>query len=258
MSKMSRYMNEIMEEYGGFYATPVQLSIIFGKDKDVVLRMYNAGYGIADAIENAPQSHDSGTPRQLKGIDINTLTLQEQEVVQNYLYMVDSFLEVHHMQYDDDMRQELYIALMSAVKRHYGATNILHYISDSIAQQYLKVCHNRVIIALNQVSIEEQSVYQVEQQIDHSENTIDEAVEYWHLQSDREIAFQKLTEVERIVLTARYGLEDGQEKTLTHTAEILSATTGRKYTNERIRQIQNKALRKLRHPNVRKKLADYV
>ena len=61
-----------------------------------------------------------------------------------------------------------------------------------------------------------------------------------------------LTEREKNILIDRYGLDDGKFKTL----EVI----GKKYniTRERVRQIESKALRKLRHPSRAKKLYDYI
>ena len=61
-----------------------------------------------------------------------------------------------------------------------------------------------------------------------------------------------LTSRERKVLELRFGLEDGRSRTLEE--------VGREFqvTRERIRQIEAKALRKLRHPSRSKKLKDYL
>jgi RNA polymerase primary sigma factor len=61
-----------------------------------------------------------------------------------------------------------------------------------------------------------------------------------------------LTERERKVLILRFGLEDGRQRTLEE--------VGRRFdvTRERIRQIEAKALRKLRHPSRSRKLKDYL
>ncbi len=60
-----------------------------------------------------------------------------------------------------------------------------------------------------------------------------------------------LNEREEKVLRYRYGLDDGSPKTLEEVGKIFNVT------RERIRQIEVKALRKLRHPSRRKKLEDY-
>ena len=62
---------------------------------------------------------------------------------------------------------------------------------------------------------------------------------------------ETLNERERMVLRYRYGLDDGSQKTLEEVGKIFNVT------RERIRQIEVKALRKLRHPSRRKKLEDY-
>jgi RNA polymerase primary sigma factor len=61
-----------------------------------------------------------------------------------------------------------------------------------------------------------------------------------------------LTERESKVLILRFGLEDGRPRTLEEVGEIF------KVTRERIRQIEAKALRKLRHPTRSKKLKDFL
>jgi DNA-directed RNA polymerase sigma subunit (sigma70/sigma32) len=57
---------------------------------------------------------------------------------------------------------------------------------------------------------------------------------------------------ERDVLRLRFGLDDGRQRTLEEVAQLFGVT------RERIRQIEAKALRKLRHPNRNRHLSDYV
>ncbi len=65
-------------------------------------------------------------------------------------------------------------------------------------------------------------------------------------------SLQKLTDRERRIIQLRYGLEDGRYRTLEE--------VGREFgiTRERIRQIEAKALRKLRHPTYSRKLRGYL
>jgi RNA polymerase primary sigma factor len=60
-----------------------------------------------------------------------------------------------------------------------------------------------------------------------------------------------LDERERKVLNLRFGLDDGEAKTLEEIGKIFGVT------RERIRQIEAKAVRKLRHPSRRKKIIDF-
>ena len=57
---------------------------------------------------------------------------------------------------------------------------------------------------------------------------------------------------ERDVLRLHYGLDDGRMKTLEEIGQIFDVT------RERIRQIEAKALRKLRHPNRNGVLKEYI
>ena len=61
-----------------------------------------------------------------------------------------------------------------------------------------------------------------------------------------------LTEREQRVLRLRFGLDDGRAKTLEEVGKEFNVT------RERIRQIEAKALRKLRHPSRSRKLKDYI
>ncbi|WP_143812327.1 sigma-70 family RNA polymerase sigma factor, partial [Oenococcus oeni] len=61
-----------------------------------------------------------------------------------------------------------------------------------------------------------------------------------------------LTEREENVLRLRFGLEDGKTRTLEEVGRVFGVT------RERIRQIEAKALRKLRHPSRSKQLKDFM
>ena len=61
-----------------------------------------------------------------------------------------------------------------------------------------------------------------------------------------------LTEREQKVLRLRFGMNDGRARTLEEVGKEFDVT------RERIRQIEAKALRKLRHPSRSRKLRDYL
>ncbi|MCJ7619211.1 MAG: sigma-70 family RNA polymerase sigma factor, partial [Anaerolineae bacterium] len=72
------------------------------------------------------------------------------------------------------------------------------------------------------------------------------------LREQLEDVLNSLTERERDVLRLRFGLDDGYARTLEEVGQHF------KVTRERIRQIEAKALKKLKHPSKSKKLKDYL
>ena len=79
-----------------------------------------------------------------------------------------------------------------------------------------------------------------------------EAASHQLLKEQVEAVLDSLTGRERRVLQLRFGLEDGRARTLEEVGREFNVT------RERIRQIEAKALRKLRHPSRSRKLKDYL
>jgi len=79
-----------------------------------------------------------------------------------------------------------------------------------------------------------------------------EAASFRLLKEQLEEVLDTLTSREEKVLRLRFGLEDGRARTLEEVGQVFGVT------RERIRQIEAKALRKLRHPSRSKKLKDFL
>jgi RNA polymerase primary sigma factor len=79
-----------------------------------------------------------------------------------------------------------------------------------------------------------------------------EAASFQLLRESVEDVLASLTERERKVLRLRFGLDDGRGRTLEEVGREFNVT------RERIRQIEAKALRKLRHPSRSRKLKDFL
>lgn len=75
---------------------------------------------------------------------------------------------------------------------------------------------------------------------------------YEMLKNELEDVLETLTDREENVLRLRFGLDDGRQRTLEEVGTVFGVT------RERIRQIEAKALRKLRHPSRSKQLKDFL
>jgi len=84
-----------------------------------------------------------------------------------------------------------------------------------------------------------------------SVTTVD-AVDHQLLKEQLIDVMSVLNEREQRVLQLRFGLEDGRDRTLEEVGRVFGVT------RERIRQIEAKALRKLRYPNISMKLREFL
>lgn len=84
------------------------------------------------------------------------------------------------------------------------------------------------------------------------EMTLEDEIMFSSLQTEICKVLHTLTAKEQRILELRFGIEDGRERTLEEVGTIYNVT------RERIRQIEAKALRKLRHPTRLKKLKDFL
>jgi len=87
---------------------------------------------------------------------------------------------------------------------------------------------------------------------DHTALAPADAASHQLLKEQVEDVLDSLTDRERKVLQLRFGLDDGRSRTLEEVGKEFHVT------RERIRQIEAKALRKLRHPSRSRKLKDYL
>ncbi len=87
---------------------------------------------------------------------------------------------------------------------------------------------------------------------DHASLAPTEAASHQLLKEQIDKVLDDLTEREKKVLQLRFGLKDGHTRTLEEVGKEFNVT------RERIRQIEGKALRKLRHPTHSRKLRDYL
>ena len=86
----------------------------------------------------------------------------------------------------------------------------------------------------------------------YSKDDVYDSAEYSMLKDQLNEVLATLTDREQEVLRLRFGLDDGRQRTLEEVGEQFNVT------RERIRQLEAKALRKLRHPTRSKRLRDFL
>ena len=91
----------------------------------------------------------------------------------------------------------------------------------------------------------------IEEQLVSEDNILDK-IDLINLKKDLNEVIKTLTDREQFVIRQRFGLDDGKVKSLDEVGELVGVT------KERIRQIEAKALRKLRHPRRNKTIVGYV
>lgn len=154
---------------------------------------------------------------------------------------------------------ETLMAVRDEMEEHFCDECHSHYICPNLVQNIcdkLVISPSKVIMCIRMMEtpipidelVEEESTELMSWKYDE---LVDEVI-YWDLSDKINDVFLTLTLREAKVLTLKYGLDDGREKTLEE--------VGREFqvTRERIRQIEAKALRKLRHPSRSKRLKDYL
>ncbi len=123
-------------------------------------------------------------------------------------------------------------------------------ISESKAQEIMKIAQEPV--SLETPIGEEEDSHLGDFIKDESAPTPADTASFSLMQEQLKEVLDTLTPRERKVLVLRFGLEDGRLRTLEEVGKEFNVT------RERIRQIEAKALRKLRHPSRSKKLRDYL
>lgn len=128
---------------------------------------------------------------------------------------------------------------------------------DDIYEMFLKniekdEIQEDVFENITENEIQEDIFQNINSDIFYWNDDIYEEIEQRALRETLENLMGELKDREREVLKARYGFEDGVEKTLEEVGQAFGVT------RERIRQIESKALRKLAHPTRTRKLKDFL
>ena len=108
------------------------------------------------------------------------------------------------------------------------------------------------LVSLNECVGEDKDTELIQLICDENSLSVEEEIETKFLKKDLEDLLNTISPREKIIIRLRFGLEDGIPKTLEEIGKKFSVT------RERIRQIEEKAIRRLRHPKRSKKLRPYI
>lgn len=124
---------------------------------------------------------------------------------------------------------------------------------ESTVEECLKLYHQYLRSASLDVPIGEDEDISLGEMIPSERDPLPEdIVSSMLLKRDLETVLETLTGKEQEVLRLRFGLDDGRARTLEEVGKYFNVT------RERIRQIEAKAIRKLRHPSRSRRLIDYL
>ena len=172
-----------------------------------------------------------------------TLTEEQKHLAEENVPVVERFVKRRNIN-DEDIVQQLYIEMMYVVsKSETLRVNLRTYLLNRLNYQYMNFYRHK---HLHNQLWNEQSL--IENDIPLPDTTINTVI-INDIKERIKICLDTLTNREKCVLRERFGLNDEKCLTLDEVARIHGVT------RERIRQIEAKALRKLRHPSRSKKLS---
>ena len=183
------------------------------------------------------------------------LTKEQKAYADSYMPTFYSFLYNRDIT-DEDIQQELYLAYLSKINstEHLAEEKWLRFqlVFNEVRRAYhllmkIKYIHEEVLPVMP-----EEVNYWFPKNSDPKEDIASENIAFDNdLKEQLDRILSTLTDREEKVIRLRFGMVDGRERTLKE--------TGKKFdvTKERIRQIETKALRKLRHPTRSHKVENY-
>lgn len=231
--------------YKGVTDTMHTLCYIFGKDPGSVKALIKSGMDEEEAFDMARTYTPQITREVFEGVrevpDFS-LTPEQMETVRKNTGTVERFIKRSGIT-DEDLKQDLYINMMKTVSRvDDSSRDVTHAVLVNLKNYYLKVRRSERIRA---GLWEEKDLSSLPLKV--SDNAYQQAVinEYRHdilpkLLNGGPDSRPVLTERERRIVIARYGLSGNDPMTYEELGRMINVT------RERVRQIEAKAIRKLR------------
>lgn len=230
--------------YKDFTGTAKDICFVYRKEYKEYLKLREQ-HNFYEAIELTPTKKlQKETVRP--GFDTFLLSDQDKRVINDNIHILKNFIESHKIE-DEDMAQELFIEFAYIIHRfnqNNSNTPLCRRLYVDIKRAYLR----RLRTEYTKPKI---NITSIDKHINDAclSYTVEENNE--ELKTAIADVLSTLTPREEKVLRLRFGFDDGNRRTLEEIGKEFNVQ------RERIRQIEAKALRKLRHPSRRKKLEPF-
>jgi RNA polymerase sigma factor (sigma-70 family) len=230
----------IKYKFLGYSLTLTNLSEITRLNKEIILETINK---YPDDYTKRLRGLSKVKPALVRN-NTNLYNTDAVNYINNNLDLIDTVMQAKNIPADLDLYNELYIIACSILE----PTRLKVYTKLA---QYVLIYYIRPRFLKIETPIDSATILEYSDVINNFKE-FNFNINKIFLSAEFDKVLKTLTEREEKVLRLRYGLDDGQCRTLEAVGQIFGVQ------RERIRQIEAKALRKLRHPSRSKNLKDFL
>lgn len=240
--------NSVTYSYNDIYGSLKQLCYIFRRKHTKVLEYMNKGYELEDAME-FPDTHIKYKDTKSRLPDIEKPISEEaMKLTEQFYPAIERIMSLKNC-HDEDIHSKLTLDLCSICQRYIDSNSNTN-ASSAIQTKLLR----QLLIYLRQENDIKIHTTELDESMEIPDCSIEpyNIIEHKQLKEKLNYVLKTLTKREQEVLDLRFGLTTSEPMSLDNVGLILGVT------RERVRQIEAKALRRLRHPNHSKYLKDFI